>query len=72
VSGGRVSIFRKSSFRWDCDQCGVPFAVGKGGVCPSCKRALCDFHLHGSKLLKLRRALLGKPTICVSCRAKAG
>jgi hypothetical protein len=70
VSGGSVSIFRKSNFRWDCDQCGVPFRAGKGGVCPTCKRALCDAHLHGSLLLKVRRSLLHEPTICVWCREK--
>jgi hypothetical protein len=65
-----MPIFRKSSFRWDCDRCGVPFTPGAGGVCPSCKQALCDRHLHGSILMKLRRALLGEMTICVRCRER--
>lgn len=63
-----MPIFRKSEYRWECDRCGIPFEPGKGGVCPSCKETLCDRHLHGSLLARLR-VTFGGPLKCVACRA---
>ena len=65
-----MPIFRQSAFRWQCDSCGVFFRAGKGGVCPNCKRALCDAHLYGSFLEKVKARFSGERTICVECRAK--
>jgi hypothetical protein len=49
----------------------VFFRAGKGGVCPSCKRALCDAHLYGSLFEKMKSWLSSERAICVECRAKA-
>jgi hypothetical protein len=48
----------------------VVFKAGKGGVCPSCKRALCDAHLYGSFFEKLRARFSGERVRCVECRGK--
>ena len=64
------AFFRQSAFRWQCDKCGVFFTAGKGGVCSSCKRALCDDHLYGSFFTKLAAKLAGRTAACVECRAR--
>jgi len=65
-----MPIFRQSSFKWECDRCGVPFVPGRGGVCTSCRDTLCDFHLHGSFFRKMRHAILDEMAVCVRCRAE--
>jgi len=65
-----VPIFRPSQFKWQCDKCGIFFGAGKGGVCSSCKRALCDFHLHGSFIEKLKSRFSSERARCVECRAQ--
>jgi len=65
-----VPIFRQSPFKWQCDKCGVFFSAGKGGVCPSCKRALCDAHLYGSFFEKIRARFSSERVLCLECRAK--
>lgn len=54
--------------RTECDVCGVPFDLVKGGVCERCRRVLCARHLHGSFLRRLR-VDLGAPAVCLDCRA---
>ena len=39
-------------------------------MCSSCKRALCDSHLYGSFLEKLKARLSGEKPVCVECRAR--
>jgi len=63
-------FFRQSTFRWQCDKCGVFFTAGKGGVCTACKRALCDEHLYGSFFGKLAARFSGGPPVCVECRSR--
>jgi len=63
-------FFRQSTFKWQCDKCGVFFRAGKGGVCASCKRALCDEHMHGSFFEKMKARFSGERPVCVDCRAK--
>jgi hypothetical protein len=63
-----MKFLRSSEYRWDCEKCGVAFEAGKGGVCPSCRQTLCDLHLFGSRMNKLK-ASLGQPVKCVQCRA---
>lgn len=65
-----MPVFQQSKFRWKCDRCGVFFAAGKGGVCPSCKRALCNAHLYDSLLARLRVGLFGGTVICPECRSR--
>jgi hypothetical protein len=48
----------------------VFFGAGKGGVCSSCKRALCDFHLYGSFFEKLKARFSKERLACVDCRAR--
>jgi hypothetical protein len=62
-----VPIFRKSIFKTECDECRKPFQIASGGVCKSCRRILCDRHLHGSILRRVSIAL-GADAICVDCR----
>ena len=64
-------FFRKSQFTWQCDKCGLFFSAGAGGVCLTCKRALCDAHLYGSFWEKVRARFSGERVICIECRAKA-
>ena len=63
-------FFRQSAYSWQCDKCGVFFRAGKGGVCANCKRALCDEHLYGSFMDKLRGHFSSDRPICVECRSK--
>jgi len=64
-----VAFFlRQSTFKWQCDKCGVFFTAGKGGVCTSCKRALCDEHMYGSFFEKLKARFSGSSALCVECR----
>jgi len=46
------------------------FKAGKGGVCPTCKRALCDTHLYGSFVEKVKARFSSERVVCVECRAK--
>jgi len=62
-------FFRKSQFTWQCDKCGTFFSAGAGGVCRSCKRALCDQHLYGSFWQKLKARFSSDKPVCVACRA---
>ena len=66
-----MEVFRKSIFRTDCDECHKPFPVNTGGVCDTCKRILCDKHLHGSFFRRMAVAM-GSPIRCVDCRAGRG
>lgn len=65
-----MPIFRESMFKADCDACGSRFTPGRGGVCQQCRRILCEYHLHGSLMQRLRVAM-GAPPICVDCRRAA-
>ena len=64
-----MAVFRQSAFKWQCDRCGVFFAAGKGGVCPSCKRTLCNAHLYGSTFARLKSSLSSQRAICPECKA---
>jgi hypothetical protein len=67
-----VPVFRRSEFRADCERCGARFEPGRGGgVCARCRRILCDAHLHGSFLQRVRVAV-GAPAVCAQCRATSG
>jgi hypothetical protein len=63
-----MPLFVKSMFRWDCDECGLRFTPGRGGVCSSCKRSLCFVHLHGS-VTRHVMVYFGAPSLCVQCRS---
>jgi len=63
-----MAVFRQSAFKWQCDRCGVFFAAGKGGVCPACKRALCNAHLYDSFLARLKSWFSSERAICPECR----
>lgn len=65
-----MPFFKKSIFTTECDRCGVKFHIGEGGVCERCKKILCEPHLHGSLVRRVRVAF-GAPVICVKCRAQA-
>ena len=41
--------------------------IVRGGVCERCKRILCERHLHGSWLRRMRHDI-GGAAICVKCR----
>jgi hypothetical protein len=62
-----MEIFRRSIFSSDCDECGKPFPVNTGGVCDTCRRILCNRHLHGSVVRRVAIAL-GASYRCVACR----
>ncbi len=66
-----MRIFRQSDFKWQCDHCGLFFDAGKGGVCRSCKRALCGAHLYGSLLDRLKASFSGKTPMCPECRQQS-
>ncbi|HSA56804.1 MAG TPA: hypothetical protein VLE53_13925 [Gemmatimonadaceae bacterium] len=61
------TIFRKSIFKTECDECRQPFPVNTGGVCERCRRILCNDHLHGSITRRLAIAF-GAPYVCLRCR----
>ncbi len=63
-----MAVFRQSAFKWQCDRCGVFFAAGKGGVCPSCQRALCNAHLYDSIFARIKSAFSSERVICPECR----
>ena len=63
-------FLREGMFLADCDRCGVRFDPVRGGVCASCRMALCDEHLHGSLVQRLRVTLLGRESVCPVCREK--
>ena len=63
-------FLREAMFKADCDRCGVRFDPVKGGICTSCRMALCAEHLHGSFVQRLRVDLLGREAICPVCRTK--
>ena len=54
--------------RTECDACRLPFDLVKGGVCERCRRVLCERHLHGSFIRRLR-VDLGAAALCLDCRA---
>ncbi len=61
--------FLKQSHDWvRCERCRVRFNLAEGGVCRSCNRILCDAHLYGGWLQRLRR-YVGARATCVDCRA---
>ena len=62
-------FFRQSIFNTECDRCGLPFTLNKGGVCTECRQILCGPHLHGSPTQRMRTSLFGRPALCVRCRA---
>lgn len=62
-----MEIFRKSIFTTECDECARTFPVNTGGVCNSCRRILCNRHLHGSVVRRIAIAF-GAPYRCVACR----
>jgi len=66
-----MRVFRQSEFKWQCDRCGLYFNAGKGGVCRSCKRALCSAHLYGSLFDRLKSSLSGKEARCPECRQQS-
>lgn len=65
------TIFRKSIFRTECDECKLTFPVNTGGVCERCRRILCNDHLHGSIARRLAIAF-GAPYVCLRCRVTGG
>jgi hypothetical protein len=62
-----MEFFRKSIFTTECDECGRKFPVNTGGVCDTCRRILCNRHLHGSIGRRIAIAF-GAPYRCVACR----
>jgi hypothetical protein len=67
----KFEFFRSSQITTECDECGGPADMLKGGVCTQCRRILCYAHLHGSWARRLL-ADLGAGTTCVRCRASRG
>jgi hypothetical protein len=67
----KFEIFRSSQISTDCDRCGGPVDMVKGGVCTRCRRILCYMHLHGSMARRLLTDL-GVEVVCVDCRTNAG
>ena len=65
------TIFRKSIFKTECDECRKPFPVNTGGVCERCRRILCNDHLHGSIARRVAIAF-GAPYLCLRCRGTGG
>lgn len=63
-----MQFFRKSMFTSECDECRTKFPINSGGVCDSCRRILCNKHLHGSILRRVAISF-GAPYRCVACRA---
>lgn len=66
-----MAMFRQSAFKWQCDRCSVFFAAGRGGVCPSCKRTLCNAHLYGSIFARLKSSFSSERAICPECAGSA-
>jgi hypothetical protein len=61
--------FLRQSRDWAaCERCRRRFNLIEGGVCRSCGRILCDDHLYGSWIQRLRR-YVGAAATCVECRA---
>jgi len=63
-----MPFLKKSIFFSECDRCHVRFHIGGGGVCESCRKILCDNHLHGS-LVRRIQVSFGAAPICIWCRA---
>ena len=63
-------FLREGMFKADCDRCGARFDPVNGGFCASCRMALCDDHLHGSVVQRLKVTLFGREAVCPLCRAK--
>jgi hypothetical protein len=51
-----------------CERCHGQFDPAHGGICTSCGRTLCRWHLYGWTWWRRWR---GTPTDCVECRQKA-
>jgi hypothetical protein len=53
-----------------CEKCGGSFDPAAGGICASCRRLLCGWHLHGAlgRLLPLFRSSSQQ---CADCRNRA-
>jgi len=64
-------LFRPTTLVMECDQCRERFDPIQGGVCPRCERLLCNRHLYGSWVRRLR-GYLGLRTVCPECLAGRG
>ena len=67
----KITTFRRTNLRIDCDACGTHFDLMTGGTCERCRRILCARHLHGSWLMRMVHEFR-RPVTCVDCRANAG
>ena len=67
-----MPLFQKSNIRMDCERCSRQFRIGEGGVCTRCRLMLCDHHLHGSLVQRIRVTLFGATPVCVECRKGGG
>lgn len=63
-----LNPFRPSVLFTQCEQCKRTVDLSRAGACARCKRILCNTHLHGSFLRRLRVDLGAEP-VCVSCRS---
>jgi len=64
----KIRYFLPSEFGTECDACNARFDISAGGACVKCRRILCERHLHGSWVRRLRVGLGASP-VCVDCRA---
>jgi hypothetical protein len=63
----KLRMFRQTDLGTECDACNARIDLVTGGVCEQCKRILCERHLHGSWLRRMRHDIGGK-AVCVRCR----
>jgi hypothetical protein len=64
-------LFRPTTLHMECDACHEGFDPIQGGVCPVCERLLCNRHLYGSFVRRLR-GYIGLKTVCAECVAGRG
>lgn len=64
-----MRLFRTTGVTLECDECRARFEDTQGGQCPRCERLLCDRHLYGSWLRRLR-SHFGLRTTCVECLSR--
>jgi hypothetical protein len=64
-------LFRPTTLVMECDSCRTRFDPIQGGVCPTCERLLCNRHLYGSWVRRLR-GYFGMKTVCPECVAGRG
>lgn len=59
--------FRRSVIFTQCEECRRSVDLTGAGACARCRRILCNAHLHGTFLRRLR-VDLGAEAVCLRCR----